>query len=124
MPAIPITNLQTETITVVRQDTPGTYVDGEFVLGTTLDVEMIAVVLPYSGTESQLREYGRTKSDVVSIWTDDELFIAKEVEKIGADVFNYEGFNYQIMKVTRYGKAPFLSHYESEAVRVDVQGGS
>lgn len=115
---------QTDTITVLRSKTGGSYsdVDGKFTQGQKENISMIAVVEAIvQGTLSKEllnRMQAQRSTKAIQIFTDEELVIVNEYENKVADCVEYRGCNWQVQTSEDWTKTDH-PHWKSLAFKVE-----
>lgn len=106
-------------LTIYRQS-PGSYVDGDWVEGSEVTVDIQANVQPFSDYQiMMLPEADRTKN-WVWVFTSSEIRALKEGSGgWAADEFIWNDERYKVMKVQRY-QMTVRDHWEIKAARIEL----
>jgi hypothetical protein len=105
-------NLVREKPYVVDRFSPGSYVNGDYVEGTSTAIDIMASIQPvtsYKVTQLQTST-GITTLNWIKIFTRDELQIVKEDGSTGGDRITYRNERYEIRKVEIHDEG-HLDHF-------------
>jgi hypothetical protein len=90
----------------------GAYVAGRFQPGSPLEIQMNAGVQPLTGKKQITLPEGKRIEDSIIVYTNEEVFPAKESQGIAADRLAYRGAEYECISCEPWqsGVAP---HFKS-----------
>ena len=110
-------------LTVYRTSAQGTYVDGEWVEGTAIEVVREVNIQPFKDEELLLLPEADRAREWYKLYCAEDL-IADKPGASGtiADEFVWNGDRYKVMKVKAYGMSS-LDHYKAHAARLEISAG-
>lgn len=113
--------LLTKTVSIgIIRKTQGSYVDGDWVEGTSVTVPTEVNIQPLREDEILLLPEAERTKEWYKLYSADELRTAKEgVSGYGADEFEWNGELYRIMKVRCY-QMQTLDHFKAMAARINI----
>ena len=110
----------------IKRRTAGSYVNGDWVEGTTVDVVIQANVQPARDHEIMMLPESERSKEWLKIYSASE--IRAQIEGVGghdSDEFDWESmedgkvYRFKVMKVRRY-KMSILDHWRGMAVRLEI----
>lgn len=85
---------------VIQRPVGGSYVDGEWVPGSTTDINITASVQPASREDLVNLPEGRRLSDYIRLYTSTELYTVTEGDQPQQpDLFDWHGHTYECVEV-------------------------
>ena len=107
-------------LTVYRTTTQGSYVNGSWVAGSTIEVVREVNIQPFKDEELLLLPEADRSREWYKLYCAED-FIADKPGASGtiADEFVWNGDRYKVMKVKAYGMS-VLDHYKVHAARLEV----
>ena len=110
-------------LTIYRTSAQGTYVDGEWVEGTAVEVVREVNIQPFKDEELLLLPEADRAREWYKLYCAEDL-IADKPGTSGtiADEFVWNGDRYMVMKVKRY-QMQTLDHFKAHAARLEVSAG-
>lgn len=106
-------------ITVYRR-AQGSYVNGDWVEGTTTPIARNVNIQPYKPYELMLLPEAERSRAWFKLYSDEDFRTQKEgVGGYDADEFDWQGNRYKVMKVENYSMG-ILDHWKVHAVRVEL----
>jgi hypothetical protein len=107
-------------LTVYRTSAQGTYVDGEWVEGSAVEVIRDVNIQPLKDEELLLLPEADRSREWYKLYCAEDL-IADKPGTAGtiADEFIWNGDRYRVMKVKQYGMG-ILNHFRAMAARLEV----
>ena len=110
-------------LTIYRTSAQGTYVDGEWVEGTAVEVVREVNIQPFKDEELLLFPEADRAREWYKLYCAEDL-IADKPGASGAiaDEFVWNGDRYKVMKVKRY-QMQTLDHFKAHAARLEVSAG-
>ena len=107
-------------LTIYRTSAQGTYVDGEWVEGTAVEVVREVNIQPFKDEELLLLPEADRSREWYKLYCAEDL-IADKPGASGtiADEFIWNGDRYKVMKVKRY-QMQTLDHFRAMASRLEV----
>ncbi|NQY74605.1 MAG: hypothetical protein HRT90_07565 [Candidatus Margulisbacteria bacterium] len=108
---------QTDELIITRFSS-GTIIRGRYQKGDETTFTIQAVVLPVNGRERLLLPETIRTTEMVRIYTTENLFTTNEAHSKLADIILWRGNKYQIQKVESWTKTD-LPHYVSLAVKIE-----
>ena len=110
-------------LTIYRTSAQGTYVDGEWVEGTAIEVVREVNIQPFKDDELLLLPEADRAREWYKLYCAEDL-IADKPGALGtiADEFIWNGDRYKVMKVKRY-QMQTLDHFKAHAARLEVSAG-
>ena len=107
-------------LTIYRTSAQGTYVDGEWVEGTAVEVVREVNIQPFKDEELLLLPEADRSREWYKLYCAEDL-IADKPGASGtiADEFVWNGDRYKVMKVKRY-QMQTLDHFRAMASRLEV----
>jgi hypothetical protein len=106
-------------ITILRR-VAGTYVDGDWVEGTTSNVPIEVNIQPARDHELMIFPESERSKEWYKLYSASEM--RTQLEGVGgydADEFVFEGKRFKVMKVRHYGMG-ILDHFRAFAVRIEL----
>jgi len=104
----------------IYRSTQGSYVDGEWVEGTEIEVPVEVNIQPFKDSELMLLPEADRSKEWYKLYCADELRTAKPgASGWEADEFVWEGDRYKVMKSKRYSMG-ILDHWKIHAARVEI----
>lgn len=100
-------------MTLKRYDSPGGYVDGEYVHGTPTVSTFRGTFQPATGEDTQIDIGGRRRSNVDMIYTSTQLFSTKNKVGEPSDIVEFGGKVFEVKRVAYWGNG-ILPHYEAQ----------
>jgi hypothetical protein len=113
-------DIPTGTYTVKRYVAGKWNDEGRFDRGTESTFEVEASVQPLSGNMVKLLPEHRRTAESILIYLEEELRTSKESEKLPADIFVYQGKNFEVFTVKNWSDITDIPHFEVVAVRQDI----
>lgn len=115
------TFLLTKTVPLtVYRTSQGAYVDGDWVDGTTVEIERLVNIQPVKDEELMiLPETDRSREWYKLYCAEDILADKQGTSGQQADEFIWQGDRYKVMKVRNYAMG-ILNHYRAWAARLEV----
>jgi hypothetical protein len=112
-----LNDLDAESVTVKRYDS-GSYVNGLYVAGDTDDITAVVSLQPMPGKELlNLPEAQRTRRWLKG-YSDTELLTASQSDSKKADLFEYDGTTFEVMRSDKWVGGS-LSHWRILAAELD-----
>lgn len=110
-------------LTIYRTSAQGTYVDGEWVEGSSVEVVREVNIQPFKDEELLLLPEADRSREWYKLYCAEDL-IADKPGASGtiADEFVWNGDRYKVMKVKAYGMS-ILDHFKAHAARLEVSAG-
>lgn len=110
-------------LTIYRTSAQGTYVDGEWVEGTSVEVVREVNIQPFKDEELLLLPEADRSREWYKLYCAEDL-IADKPGAAGsiADEFVWNGDRYKVMKVKAYSMG-ILNHFRAMASRLEVSAG-
>ena len=110
-------------LTIYRTSAQGSYVDGEWVEGTAVEVVREVNIQPFKDEELLLLPEADRAREWYKLYCAEDL-IADKPGASGtiADEFVWNGDRYKVMKVKRY-QMQTLDHFKAHAARLEVSAG-
>ena len=107
-------------LTVYRTTAQGSYVNGSWVAGSTVEVVREVNIQPFKDEELLLLPEADRSREWYKLYCAED-FIADKPGASGtiADEFIWNGDRYKVMKVKAYGMS-VLDHYKAHAARLEV----
>jgi hypothetical protein len=111
-------------ITVIRQVAVGSYdTNGKYILPATQSIAMRASVQPLNDREIQMMPQGEWQKEMIKIYSDGYLKSSEEVGLEPADLVQYNGKTYKVLRVRDYSQIPIgIPYYRSVAALVGTAG--
>lgn len=110
-------------ITIYRTALQGSYVDGEWVAATPVEVVREVNIQPLKDEELMLLPEAERAREWYKLYCAEDLIAAKPgVNGTAADEFIYKGDRYKVMKVKEYSMS-ILNHFRAMAARMEVSAG-
>lgn len=108
-----------ESISVARF-AAGSYVNGDFVDGSTSTLTITATVMPLSPTEARLLREGKENAAGIVIYTETELKTASEALRTSADKVTWDGRTWDVFSAEYRTQLPGLVHWKVTAFWEDA----
>ena len=109
-------------LTIIRS-TQGSYVNGEWVEGTEIQVPLEVNIQPFRDEDLLLLPEADRSREWYKIYCANEIRMDKQgTSGWSADEFVYEGDRYKVMKVKHYSMS-ILDHYRATAARLEISAG-
>ena len=111
-------------LTVYRTTAQGSYVNGSWVAGSTVEVVREVNIQPFKDEELLLLPEADRSREWYKLYCAED-FIADKPGASGtiADEFIHKGDRYKVMKVKAYDDMGILNHYRAMAARLEVSAG-
>ena len=110
-------------LTIYRTSAQGTYVDGEWVEGTAVEVVREVNIQPFKDEELLLLPEADRAREWYKLYCAEDLIAGKPgASGTIADEFIWNGDRYKVMKVKRY-QMQTLDHFKAHAARLEVSAG-
>ena len=105
----------------IYRTTQGSYVDGEWVEGTEVEVPLEVNIQPFRDKDLLLLPESDRSREWYKLYCVDEVRMDKQgVAGWQADEFILDGDRYKVMKVKPYDKMGILDHWKAHAARLEV----
>lgn len=104
---------------IVRRQTPGSYVNGNFVEGDSTETSFVGVTQPLTPRDLALLPEGQMENEGIKIYTETQLFTGNEKTKQKADIIVWRGNTYEVLRVEHRYQIPNLVHYKAQATLTD-----
>ncbi len=99
---------------VVKRKTTGSYVDGEWIEGTTTTIDITASVQPLKPEEVQFLDEGRRNSSSYFLFTDTKLNL---VTSANPDLVTINGVDHEIQKEESW-QNNVINHYKYRVLQI------
>ena len=105
-------------VNVEQPAVAGSYgTDGLYVMPSSTTVPMRGNIQPMGDSEILLMPEGDRLKECIVVYSDQKLYAEMETNQRPADVVQYNGNRYKVVKVKDYSQVPIgLKHYRSQAV--------
>ena len=105
----------------IYRTTQGSYVDGEWVEGTEVEVPLEVNIQPFRDEDLLLLPESDRSREWYKLYCADEIRMDKQgVTGWQADEFILDGDRYKVMKVKPYDKMGILDHWKAHAARMEI----
>jgi hypothetical protein len=110
-------------ISIIRQNAAGAYDPntGKYQTPTTTTIPIRASVQPLGDREVQMMPQGEWEKEYIKIYSDQQLVSSEEAGLEPADVVQYNGKSYKVLKSRDYSKT-IIPHFRSVAVVIGTAG--
>lgn len=107
----------------IYRTTQGSYVDGEWVEGTEIEVPLEVNIQPFRDEDLLLLPESDRSREWYKLYCADEIRMDKQgAAGWQADEFIWEGDRYKVMKVKHYSMS-ILDHFKAHAARLEISAG-
>ena len=108
----------------IYRTTQGSYVDGEWVKGTEVEVPLEVNIQPFKDEDLLLLPESDRSREWYKIYCADEIRMDKQgAAGWQADEFILDGDRYKVVKSKPYNKMGILNHWKVHAARLEVSAG-
>jgi hypothetical protein len=105
----------------IYRTTQGSYVDGEWVEGTEVEVPLEVNIQPFRDEDLLLLPESDRSREWYKLYCADEIRMDKQgTSGWEADEFILDGDRYKVMKVKPYDKMGILDHWKAHAARLEI----